>query len=204
MKKSCAGKILLIVIGIVFILFSLFHYYKMNMKVEKYLEAEAKYVRSFVTNQRTYTDSDGRTKNSVTYKLIYEYVVDGKVYEIERTSSFSPEIVISKTVKYNPTNPKEALFIDFPIIQFFVGSLFLIMPVFSISFLAFLGLFFIELGIVGYYYYSSFGSSLSIADVINFSSGQAIAFIIFIILGIGFVIWRLIMKIFSKNKRIIV
>jgi len=199
-------RILLTIIGVLIIFFALSHYVKLRVKTDNYIETDAKFVRGFVIDRRVYVDSNdriresNRIKESITYNLIYEYLVNKEVYEIERTSSFYPNLAITKTVKYNPSNPEEALFIDLPVVQLFVGSLFLIMPVFSVSPFIFLGIFFAGMGAVIWHYYSSFGNLLNLADVISLSDGKVIVGLVFIVVGIGVFIGGVIGKIVNSKK----
>lgn len=112
-----------LVIGVVMLYFGISGVYKLNNKTKNFKETTG-----YFTDYTIYSvDRDGTT-----YKLIYSYTVDGKQYTI--SSDFGtgtiPNKGSTKTIKYNPNNPRNAVIVGVNSQTFliFIGLLFTFVP----------------------------------------------------------------------------
>ena len=153
-------------------------------------------------------DSD----DSAIYKLIYEYEVDGEVYQVmtDYSTNSLPNIGSTRIVKYNPFNPSQSVIVGGTnvYLMLFLGVLFFLMPLAMLSdflpesinkffvvknFIA--GGTFFAIGLFGFYFFTG---SFSISDffknfVINYFPIYVL-FFCFIIIGICIMIKSFIKK----------
>ena len=112
-----------LVIGVVMLYFGISGVYKLNNKTKNFKETTG-----YFTDYTIYSvDRDGAT-----YKLIYSYTVDGKQYTISSDlgTGIIPNKGSTKTIKYNPNNPRNAVIVGVNSQTFliFIGLLFTFVP----------------------------------------------------------------------------
>ena len=198
------------VIGVVMLYFGISGVYKLNNKTKDFKETTG-----YFTDYTIYSvDRDGTT-----YKLIYSYTVDGKQYTI--SSDFGtgtiPNKGSTKTIKYNPNNPRNAVIVGVNSQTFliFIGLLFTFVPLIMIlGFFRifdkvklkvdlmgiFIGIFFSVMGLGIIYIYMLVGS-FSILDMLSSYSNYLVPCIIsilFIIVGL----FMIIKSIFFNKKTV--
>ena len=112
-----------LICGIVMLFFGIKGTYDLNKKIQGYQE-----VTGYFTDYDIYSsDEDGTT-----YKLIYSYNVDGKQYTVftDYGTNVIPKDNSTKTIKYNPNNPEEAIVTgtNASMGLIFIGFMFVIIP----------------------------------------------------------------------------
>lgn len=213
MKKSINKFGLLpicILIGIAFFFFGAKTTYMQIQKSKNYVSIEGEFIKSNIYS----SDEDG-----VTYSLTYLYKVDGIDYTVSTDygTSIIPEIGTKKTIKYNPSNPNEAIIpgMGNTILLFFLGFMFTFIPlvmIFSIFpnnekgnkqktreiVLSFtIGFVFTVLG-VGSYYLMCLGSdTLSLLYAWKTNGLWIIIPMLFVVIGVYIIIFSLLGKTFS-------
>lgn len=132
---------------------------QLNRKTVGYKSVEGYYL-----DYEVYDDTD----SDISYRLLYSYTVDGKEYTISTSlgTDIIPDQGSTRTIKYNPDNPKEAIIIGNSngLALIFIGLMFTFIP-----------------GIIFVVMLQSFGLLKSCKfDIIGFLSG-----LIFIVISLG-------------------
>jgi len=171
--------------------------YNSEIKAKEYIPIEGT-----LTSYEKICDSDG-----CSYSAAYTYTVDNLEYSIRSRimHNYRPEVGNIIEIRYNPTNPKEAIIVNdsaTPFLLFF-GFLFVGIPTFCIlasvldkegkAFNILLGLFFIIIGsgtiiFLGFSEHNPF----SIVTALKSSGFLIIIPIAFLILGLYQMIWAII------------
>ena len=94
--------IIVLLSGIAMLFFGIRDTYILNKKTKDYIITTGYFNNYDVFN----VDEDG-----ITYKLTYNYTVDGKQYSIttDYGTNYIPETNSSREIKYNPNNPEESI-----------------------------------------------------------------------------------------------
>lgn len=94
--------VMCLIIGIILLIFGIRDTYRLNKATENYDTAEA-----FLSDDGTF---DSNIKGG-THRLTYTYVVNGEIYTVstDYETGAIPESGSTRTVKYNPDNPEEAV-----------------------------------------------------------------------------------------------
>lgn len=91
-------------------------------------------VEGYYVDNELYSKAErtGRRYKKATYSMIYVYTVDGQNYTVKTDygTGVLPEYGSMKTIRYNPSNPAEAVVsgTNGPIIMIFIGLMFLLIP----------------------------------------------------------------------------
>ncbi len=187
----------LILMGIISLVFGIINVYNTNEKTKDYIIIDGKFEQSSVYSK----DSDG-----ITYRLTYSYVVNNKEYYISTDygTSIVPKLGSEKTIKYNPYDPKEAIFTGLGVNAIFLlgGLLLCGVPLMIILRSAILlGILFTSIGSLTYYIMCPSTNSLSLIEAFKTNGAWVLIPIIFVIVGIYIAVSALFMK---KNKTITV
>lgn len=114
---------LFILIGIVMLYFGISNSFKNFSKTNNYVKA----IGYFVDYEIYDSDEDGTT-----YKLIYSYNVNNKEYTVSTDygTNMIPKEGSSRTIKYNPSNPSEAIISggSSEIVLLLIGIMFTMIP----------------------------------------------------------------------------
>lgn len=106
---------------------------KLN-KVSKNYETTEGYLLDYSLYSEGKYDIARKKQTSDTYRLIYNYTVDGQEYTVSTDfgTSFIPKVGSTKEIKYNPNNPEEAMIVgpNKNIGLIFIGVLFISVPLF--------------------------------------------------------------------------
>lgn len=199
---------LFILIGIVMLYFGISNSFKNLSKTSNYVETIGYFVDYEIYN----SDEDGTT-----YKLIYSYNVNNKEYTVSTDygTNMIPKEGSSRTIKYNPSNPSEAIISggSSEIVLLLIGIMFTMIPFvilinmspkikekldnlnFNVTTLL-IGIVFLIIGLMALYMMTG---TLSIIEIYkSFSLNYLIPYlilVIFIIVGI-----LLIIGSFKKNE----
>jgi hypothetical protein len=182
--------------GIIMLVFACYSTYTSSINTKDYVTVEGKFVGSSIYS----SDSDGTT-----YSLTYSYIVDNKSYSIYTNygTSSVPEIGSTKTIKYNPYDPEEAILTGLGGngLLFFLGIMFFGIPMIIIFESAIIvGIVFTLVGIGAYYMMCSSTDSLSLIEAFKINGLWIIIPILFIVVGV----WAIISQLFAKKSKIIV
>ena len=114
---------LFVLIGIVMLYFGISNSFKNLSKTSNYVETIGYFVDYEIYN----SDEDGTT-----YKLIYSYNVNNKEYTVSTDygTNMIPKEGSSRTIKYNPSNPSEAIISggSSEIVLLLIGIMFTMIP----------------------------------------------------------------------------
>ena len=114
---------LFVLIGIVMLYFGISNSFKNLSKTSNYVET----IGYFVDYEMYNSDEDGTT-----YKLIYSYNVNSKEYTVSTDygTNMIPKGGSSRTIKYNPSNPSEAIISggSSEIVLLLIGIMFTMIP----------------------------------------------------------------------------
>lgn len=115
---------LFILIGIIMLYFGISNSFKNLSKTSNYVETIGYFVDYEICN----SDEDGTT-----YKLIYSYNVNSKEYTVSTNygTNMIPKEGSSRTIKYNPSNPSEAIISggSSEIVLLLIGIMFTMIPI---------------------------------------------------------------------------
>ena len=186
--------IIFITVGILLLIYGIRNIYNTNLISENYIELNA-----------TFKDTTlyERSESGNLYTLNYSYMVNGLQYQIstDYATSIIPKIGSEKLIKYNPSNPSEAIFVGGSnTLVIILGFLFTIIPIminlgkksmlgqlsptlqkiFYIS----IGLIFIIFGLTFYWILCMGSDSLSIINAFQTFGFITIIPILFMIFGI--------------------
>ena len=108
---SCFLVISILLSGIICLAIGIKDTYQISKKTKNYLTATCYYKDYEIYDSYDKRDH-GRTENHTTYRFIYVYEIDGKEYSIKTDygSGAIPDENSSRKIKYNPSNPSEAVF----------------------------------------------------------------------------------------------
>ncbi len=128
-KKSFEGnKIIMLIfllIGVALLSWGLTNIYYQNQTTKDYVSIEGEFVERIIVEN---------TESENTSKLLYRYKVDGIEYQIKTdyTTSIIPSVGSKRTIKYDPTNPSNAIITGFNgnFVSIFIGFMFCIIPLF--------------------------------------------------------------------------
>ena len=102
---------------------------KFNQKTKGYESVDGYYIDSELYSEAKRT---GRRYKEATYSMIYTYTVDGQNYTVKTDygSGVLPEYGSVKTIRYNPSNPSQAVVsgTNGPVIMIFIGLMFVLIP----------------------------------------------------------------------------
>lgn len=95
--------VIFLLIGIIMTYFGITKTYKLSEMTKEYIITDGYFYQ--------YDIYSGSTNEGKTYQLYYRYFVDGKEYSISTDygTNYIPSENSVRKVKYNPTNPKEAI-----------------------------------------------------------------------------------------------
>jgi len=200
--------VLVILLGLTVITFSIKSIIDINDKTKNYISIEATFEGVSFEN-----DEGG------TYGLGYVYTVDGKTYHIstDYSTSIIPEEGSTKTIKYNPEDPNDAVITGYgtEMLVIVIGFMFVSIPLvfimngnddkkdklssrakktksFITSFL--IGVTFIGMGSGVYYLMCDGTNGLSLGNLFKNAGIFGIIPVIFILLGIYMLIYTLFAK----------
>ena len=186
--------IIFISVGILLLIYGIRNIYNTNLISENYIEINA-----------TFKDTTlyERSESGNLYTLNYSYTVNGLQYQIstDYATSIIPKTGSEKLIKYNPSNPSEAIFVGgsntMVIILRFLFTIIPIMislskksmlgklsPTLQKIFYISIGLIFIIFGLAFYWILCMGSNSLSIISAFQTSGFITIIPILFIILGL--------------------
>lgn len=177
--------IFFILLGIGLIIFGFTINLNNQEETKNYISTKGSFIEATV-----YSHDSSRTMHSTTYALTYGYKVDGKEYKVttDYGTSNVPAIGSTKTIKYNPTNPNEAIIVG--------GGLGTISLVFGVLIIIFIGISYLaqnanknEYMVLGKIYGKASGILLSLFFVVMGILFYCISdylwtFIIFLVIGI--------------------
>jgi len=185
------------VIGSVISFFAARGIYKNSIKSRLYIKTEATFFESSLYSSSSSLDSDEKN-----YRLSYKYEAGNKTHVISTDYGVGavPGVGTKKTIKYNPDNPGEALFVGFDSNWFllFFGSAWIAIPVLIFLgdtdvnethpklFKGFLGFVFTLMGAGAYIAMCSGGDSLS--PIVAFKAFGAWVLLPVIFIVFGFVV----------------
>lgn len=215
-KISVIMLIIFIIVGSILVLLGIKNISNQKDRVNGYIEIEASYVDKHIYSSKatsTFEYEYNNVESDTLYSLIYSYTVDGKKYTISTDygTNIIPKVGSTKTIKYNPDNPSEAIFVDgygINSLFLFLGAIFVVFPiiiivamtfnkennVFSKFFSFLVGLIFVAIGSSIYYIMCLDNHSLS-PKIAFENSGITIIFpIILIILGLYAMITSVLVK----------
>lgn len=112
-----------IICGLIMLFSGIKGVYESNIKTKNYKEVEGNFA---------YYDIYSKDEDGTTYKLTYTYVVDEQEYTVSTNygTGLIPEENSTKTIKYNPDNPKEAVIVGSSnsLFLLFMGFMFIMVP----------------------------------------------------------------------------
>lgn len=136
-KKTKVITIALILItficGILILCAGIGRNYKTNKTIKNYISTEG-YLMGYIPNPDNRINSVKNRSNAPSYKLVYNYVVDGQEYSIatDYSTGILPKIGSSKEIKYNPSAPDKAVIMGTNgIIP--IGIFFIVIPLIFLS-----------------------------------------------------------------------
>ena len=196
--------------GIIFLFIGVKETYKLN-----------KTTKDYITTNGYFIDYDiySRNKNGTTYKLIYNYEVNGKEYTVSTDygNGNIPEKNSIRKVKYNPNNPSEAILLGTNSKNFLIyfGGFFTLGSIaFILVALQIRGVFDkIKINVIGFYFGFVFfiigigiilfqnGTTSSFLDTIKYLGLWIFIPILFIIVGMFQMIKCLFFKQLEFNKK---
>lgn len=209
--KFVVGMIVAMLVGVMSIVFGIRGSINLKEKTKEYVSIEARFYDYSVYS----SNSDGET-----YRLEYEYIVNGKKYYISTDygTGVIPKLGSVKTIKYNPNNPSEAIFTGggSNVLMLVIGFMFFFIPLVmlmsegnkkngtqkqkkfkSLFTSLLLGIAFAGMGIGTYYLMCSGTDSLSPVSAFSSAGIFAIIPIIFIMLGI----YMIVLSLFPPKKK---
>ena len=102
-----------------------------NKTIKNYKKVDG-YLLDYILESEDKYDSVRKKHTSATYKLIYNYSVNGQEYKVstDYSTGILPEIGSAKEIFYNPNNPEEAVIVgpNRHNIMLFIGAMFAGIP----------------------------------------------------------------------------
>lgn len=111
MVVSCFLVFCVLLSGVICIVIGIRDTYLTNKKTKNYLTTTG-YFKEYEIYDSDKEREHGKSEAHTTYRFLYVYEVDGKEYTIKTDygSGSIPDINSSRTIKYNPIHPSEAVF----------------------------------------------------------------------------------------------
>lgn len=172
---SCSLVICVLLSGVICLVIGIRNTYRINKNTKNYLTTTGYFKDYEIYNSQKNLENT-KTGAHTTYRLIYSYKVEGKEYSIKTDygSSSIPSINSSRKIKYNPSNPSDAVLIgtNGNNVLIYFGAFFLLGgTVFALAFLYIIGVFDkVKINILGLYI--GFVSLIIGIGIISFQMGE--------------------------------